>query len=163
MSREGFLLTHSQSHLGGGRARDARPYPEPAEVSPMAKRVISMSSELQLLIEGVGGIYALNRRFIENFGMEAELPENISSLLAILIERLRLLDRAVRGAVDPRLAWCIENDAFRHGDPGETDLVLPEFTEKQAAQHHRAHWKRARLRLRSKKRSKASSEEGASG
>jgi hypothetical protein len=117
----------------------------------MAKRVISISSELQLLLEGVQGVYLLNRRFIESFGMEEELPESISALLAILIERLRLMDRAVRGSIDPHVAWCVENDAARHGDPNEKDLVLPEWSEKRLARHHRAAWKRARLRLKSKR------------
>ena len=120
----------------------------------MPKRVISISSELQLLIENVRGVYALNRRFIESFGMETDLPENISALLAILVERLRLMDRVVRGTVDPYVAWCPENDASRHGDPRERDLTLTEWSEKQAARHHRAHWKRARTRLRSSRPSK---------
>ena len=128
----------------------------------MPKRVISLSSELQLLLEGVRGVYLLNRRFIESFGMETELPESVSALLAILIERLRLVDRVVRGTVDPHVAWCTENDAARHGEPNEKDLVLPEWSERRLARHHRAAWKRARLRLKSKgPAGKCGSKEGA--
>jgi hypothetical protein len=45
----------------------------------MTKRV-SLSSELQLLLESARGIYALNCRFIESFGMETDLPESMYPL-----------------------------------------------------------------------------------
>jgi hypothetical protein len=120
----------------------------------MQRKTVSVSSELQLLIDGARGVHALTRRFIDSFGMETELPESISALLVIMIERLRLMDRAVRGTVDPHLVYCVENDASRSANPSEEDLVLTEWSERRLARHHRAQWKRARTRMRSAKPAK---------
>ena len=69
------------------------------------------------------------RSVLMRVGMETKLLENVSALLAILIERLRLVDRVVRGAVDPHLAWCIESDAVRLGKPELKNILLPEWSE----------------------------------
>jgi len=117
----------------------------------MRRKTVSLSSEVQLVIEATRGVHALTRRFIESYGMETELPESIAALLVVLIERLRLVDKVIRGTVDPHLAWCVENDAARFGDPKEKDLVLTEWSERRMARHHRAEWKRAKARLASEK------------
>jgi hypothetical protein len=70
----------------------------------VAKRTIILSNELQVLMDGVRGVHALTRWFIDSYGMKTELPEIISALLVVLVERLRLVARVVRGTVDPRLA-----------------------------------------------------------
>jgi hypothetical protein len=135
-----------------GARHTPRPNLKPAEVSLMAKRVISLSNELQLLMEGIRGVHSLTCKFIDSYGMETALPENISALLVVLIERLRLVDRVVRGTVDPRLAWSPENDSrLSPSDPREEDVLLQAWSERRLARHHRREWKRARARLKEKK------------
>jgi hypothetical protein len=73
-------------------------------------------------------------------------------MLVLLVERLRLVDRAVRGTIDPRLAWWPENDAdLSPGDPSEEDVRLVAWSDRKLARHHRAEWKRTRRRLRQAK------------
>jgi hypothetical protein len=111
----------------------------------LAKRAVSLSNEVQLVMDAVRGVHALTRKFIDSYGMETELPETISALLVVLVERLRLADRVLRGSEDPHLLWCPENDAStaREGD----DHVLPAWSDKRLARHHRTELKRAKVRL----------------
>jgi hypothetical protein len=80
---------------------------------------------------------------------DPDLPEAVASMLVLVTERLRLIDRVVRGATDPRMAWCPENDADGSpGDPSEDDVRLEAWSDRKLARHHRRQWKRARGRLR---------------
>ena len=113
---------------------------------------VNLSNELHLLMDSICGVHSLTRRWIDSFGMDAEIPQQVSSLLVVLIERIRLMDRVTRGTVDPHLVWSPENDADScPGDRKEEDLVLVAWSERRLARHHRAEWKRARGRLRWKK------------
>jgi hypothetical protein len=111
---------------------------------------LSVSNELRLVMGSIRAAHALTRHWIENYGMDLEdVPEAIASLLVILVERLRLLDRVGRGTLDPRLAWCAENDADRsHRDPNEDDVRLEAWSDLDLVRHHRAEWKRVKRRLR---------------
>lgn len=100
-------------------------------------------------MDATRGVHAITRKFIESYGMEKELPETISALLVLLIERLRLVDRVVRGDVDPRLLWCSENDAASRYIEAQ-DTQLSAWSDKKLARHHRAELKRAKTRLREK-------------
>lgn len=115
----------------------------------MSRRAVSLSNEVQLVMDAIRGVHGLTRKFIESYGMETDLPETISALLVVLIERLRLADRVLRGTVDPLVLWCLENDASvaREGD----DHVLPVWSDKKLARHHRAELRRAKTRLRDKR------------
>ena len=113
---------------------------------PKRKRV-SLSSELHLTMDAINGVRSLTKQWIDSFGMDSRLPDQIRALLAIVTERIRLMDRAVRGAVDPHLVWCEENDAKYAGDPNEDDHVLVAWGERRLARHHRAEWHRAKRRL----------------
>lgn len=119
-------------------------------------KTVSLSSELHLMMESIRGVHSLTRRWIESFGMDVGVPDQIAALLVVLIERLRLMDRAIRGTIDPHLVWSPENDAdLIPGDPNENDQVLSAWTDRQLARHHRAEWKRAKGRLCWKKRSRS--------
>ena len=115
----------------------------------MARRAVSLSNEVQLVMDALRGVHAITRKFIEGYGMETELPETIAALLVLLVERLRLADRVLRGTADPHLLWCSENDASmaREGD----DHLLSAWSEKKLARHHRAELKRAKVRLHEKR------------
>jgi hypothetical protein len=122
----------------------------------MPKRTLSLSNELHLAMGAIRGVHRLTRYWIENYGMDdPDLPEGVASMLALVIERLRLLDRVARGTLDPRLAWCPENDAeIAPGDPSEEDVRLEAWSDGKLPRHHRAEWKRARTRASSRRRTK---------
>jgi hypothetical protein len=114
----------------------------------MSRKTLSLSNELSLMIDALGGVHRLTRHWIENYGMDLDdVPQSIGSLLVILRERLRLLDRVARGTLDPRLAWCRENDAEGSpGDPSEEDVRLVTWSDRKLVRHHRMEWKRAKRR-----------------
>lgn len=116
-------------------------------------KTVGLSNELHLMMSAVHGVHRLTRHWIENYGMDLDdVPDAIAALLVMLIERLRLLDRVARGTIDPRLAWCAENDAERSpGDPSEDDLRLAAWSDSKLLHHHRGEVKRAKRRLRAAK------------
>jgi hypothetical protein len=117
----------------------------------MPKKTLSLSNELTLMIDALGGVHCLTRHWIENYGMdEHDVPESIGALLVVLRERFRLLDRVVRGTLDPQVAWCPENDADRSpGDPNEEDVHLATWSDRKLVRHHRMEWQRATRRRES--------------
>lgn len=77
----------------------------------MAKRkAVSLSNELHVLIRAVDGARVLADRSTDSTLDDTSVPSSIEASLVLVVERLRLLDRVVRDAVDPRLLWCDEND-----------------------------------------------------
>jgi hypothetical protein len=114
----------------------------------MRRKTISLSNELQLLLDATQGVRSLVQRWIDSFGMEAQIPEQISALLVLLAERLRLLDRATRGSVDPRLVWSPQNDQkLVPGDRAEASVTLTAWSDQQLARYHRKQWQRIRRRV----------------
>lgn len=114
----------------------------------MAKRAVSLSHELHLLFKALQGARALVEQWIASppdgsLGA-GELPPAVSTILVLLTERLRLLDRVARGTIDPRLLLCPENEALGRSEREEEDVTLPVWSERQLARHHRAEWKRAK-------------------
>jgi hypothetical protein len=126
---------------------------EMSEPASRVGKVVSVSNELRLIMDAIDGVHHLTRQWIESRGVGTnDVPDTISALLVLLVERLRFLDRVARGVVDPRLAWCLENDTeHAPGDPSEDDLRLTAWSDAKLARHHRAEWKRAKRRLRSRK------------
>ena len=119
----------------------------------MKRKRISLSNELTVIMDATRGIHGLTRRWIEAYGMlDAEAPDAISALLVVVVERVRLLDRVVRGTVDPWLLVCRENQALPPQDGDEDDVVLPAWSDAELARHHRAGWKMARARLKRRRR-----------
>jgi len=116
----------------------------------MKKKRVSLSNELTLLMDATRGVHGLTRRWIESYGMlDAEAPDAISAMLVVIVERIRLIDRVVRGTVDPRLVLCAQNQSLPPQEGDEADVLLTVWSEKDLARHHRAGWKRARSRLKS--------------
>jgi len=113
----------------------------------MKRKSVSLSCELHLMMDAIKGVRSLTKQWIDSFGMDRELPHQIQALLAIITERIRFTDRVLRGTIDPRLAWCPENDGDLHRDPGEDDHVLVEWSEQKQARHHRNEWRRLKRRL----------------
>lgn len=123
----------------------------------MSKR-ISLSDELTLLFEGVQGARGLVEKVTHNQCSDdresAETAHAVVALLVLLTERLRLLDRVVRGTVDAAVLSCPQNEANPPTDEvrkGEEDVVLRAWNAKRLLRHHRTEWKRARRRLRREK------------
>jgi hypothetical protein len=116
----------------------------------MLKKTVSVSNELTLVMDAVRGVRLLTKAWIDSYGLDADIPHTISALLVLLHERLRLLDRVVQGQLDPRLAWCPQNDAASTFIDGE-DQHLAAWSERRVASHHEAEWKRAKRRIASEK------------
>jgi hypothetical protein len=115
----------------------------------MQRKRVSLSNEMHLLMDSIGGIHSLTRQWIDSFGHDHRVPDQISALLTVLIERLRLMDRVIRGTLDPHLVWSPGNDTKEcPGDPNEEDVLLTAWSERKLARHHRAAWRRAKGRLR---------------
>lgn len=128
----------------------------------MSKRV-SLSDELTTLFEGVRGARGLVEKIRQNQCSDdrehAETANAVVAFLVLLTERLRLLDRVVRGTVDGAVLSCPQNEAItREGSEvreGEEDIILRAWSEKRLLRHHRAEWKRAKRRLAREKVEKA--------
>lgn len=97
----------------------------------MSKRV-SLSDELTTLFEGVRGARGLVEKIRQNQCSDdrehAETANAVVAFLVLLTERLRLLDRVVRGTVDGAVLSCPQNEAItREGSEvreGEEDVIL---------------------------------------
>jgi hypothetical protein len=126
------------------------------------RKSVSLSNELHILMDSLRGVHSLTRQWIDSFGDDPLVPDQISAFLTVLIERIRLMDRVVRGTVDPHVVWSPENDAEDcPGDPAEEDIILTAWSERKLARHHRAAWRRAKGRLRVTKAEQSESEETA--
>lgn len=116
------------------------------------RKRVSLSNELHVVMESVGGIRSLTRQWIDSFGAEPHLPDQVHGLLSVVIDRLRLLDRAVRGTVDPRLLWSQQNDVdLIPGDPTEEDVVFASWSDRRLLRHHRKATRTLKRRLRRRK------------
>jgi hypothetical protein len=122
------------------------------------RKAVSLSNELYHLIRTVDTVRELAQRVGESSFDEGAPTLLIASALVIVKERLRLIDRAVRGTVDPFLLWCRENDAIEPIDDspdaeGEDDDVLLQFwSDKKTVRRLRRDLRSAKRRLRRTKR-----------
>ena len=120
----------------------------------MLKKTVSVSNELTIVMDAVRGVRLLTKAWIDSYGLDLDIPHTISALLVLLHERLRLFDRVVQGQLDPRLAWCPQNDAGSTFIDGE-DQHLAAWSERRLASHHEVEWKRTTRRLAMEKPRKA--------
>lgn len=111
------------------------------------RKGVSLSEELHHLIRTIDGVRELAERLNESLFHDGSSPLSIASSLIMVKERLRLIDRVVRGDVDPRILWCAQNDALLPTDEG-TDVVLWIRSEKEAVRRLRKELKAAKRRLR---------------
>jgi len=115
------------------------------------RKAISLSEELHHLMRTIDGVRELAEQVGESAFHDGTLPLSIASNLVLVTERLRLIDRVVRGAVDPRLLWCVANDTLPPGDSGD-DVVLRVWSDEEAVRQLRKEWRSARRRLRRAKK-----------
>lgn len=111
------------------------------------RKAVSLSEELHHLIRTVDGIRQLAERLNEPAFHDLVLPLSIASNLVIVKERLRLIDRVVRGAVDPWLLWCSEN-GVKKGTDDANDIVVESWSDRQTIRRLRKNLKMAKRRLR---------------
>jgi hypothetical protein len=76
-----------------------------------SERRVSLSNELHSLLSAIDGV-----RNPATASLELEVPprralDQIEAILILVVERVRLLDRAARGQEDPRIVWCRANDS----------------------------------------------------
>jgi hypothetical protein len=120
-----------------------------------SRKAISLSNELHLIAKGIDGVRLTAERLsVDASGEEGRMAGVIASQLTILRERLLLLDRVVRGDVDPRLLWCTENDALPLIDDGthdDEDVTFQVWSERAELRRYRRLWKMARRRLQRRK------------
>jgi len=120
----------------------------------MDPKTVSLSGELHMLIRAIDGTRDIAERLNESMFHDGNLPLAIAANLALVRERLRMLDRAVRGAIDPRLLWCADNDAtplLSDGANDGNDICLDAWSNEEAARWHRREWRAAKRRLRTDK------------
>ena len=117
------------------------------------RKAVSLSREMHLLIRTVDGVREAAERLSESMSHDEGLSLSIASNLTLLKERLRLIDRVVRGAVDPRVLWCPENNALPavEGDSDDGgDVLLRAWSDKRAVHRLRNEWRAAKRRLRNR-------------
>lgn len=85
------------------------------------RKAVSVSEELYLAIRAIDGVRELAERLAESSFDTGPVPLSIASTLVIVRERLRMLDRAVRGTVDPMLLWCRETEPTESVDDNGND------------------------------------------
>lgn len=113
------------------------------------RKRISLSHELDLVMKSIAGTKQLAILLADSPPETGLLTWSVVAVLTAVEERVRLLDRAVRGTVDPLLLWCAENNAMSATDSeDEADIFLVEWSDKRRARQHRRELKRARWRLR---------------
>ncbi len=119
---------------------------------PMEDRKdVSLSDELHHLLLAIDGARELAERLGESSLEVSPMAYSIASTMVLVRERLRLLERAVRGAVDPWLLWSRDNAASEplgERSDDESDLTLEGWSDKQAVHRHRKYLKTARRSLR---------------
>lgn len=115
------------------------------------RKSVSLSSELHLVARTIDATRILTEQWKELHLNEDDLPRLARALHATLVlvrERLTLVDRAVRGTLDPRHLFCQENEALDElpGDD-EGDVVLRPWSPKKTAERLRRDADRAEHHL----------------
>lgn len=93
----------------------------------MAKKAVSLSSELHLIVRTLDAVGLLLQQWAELHFSEDEVRRvapGVHATVVLVRERVRLLDRVVRDTIDPRFLLMVEN---RGEDPlpgDDDDIVL---------------------------------------
>lgn len=113
------------------------------------QKAVSLSNELHIVIGALDGVRAVADYCVHDPLGDRPPTTTISASIVVLMERLRLLDRVVRDAIDPRALWCEENDAIPLSDmPGERDVVFKVWSDRKCARRYRRDARAARRRQR---------------
>ncbi|MBX3214342.1 MAG: hypothetical protein KF850_20070 [Labilithrix sp.] len=115
------------------------------------RKAVSLSDELYHLIRTIDAVRQLSERLGEASFEEGALLLSIASTLLVVKERMKLLDRAVRGSVDPFILWCAENDGTEplegDKDEGGGDVLLWSWSDGATVRRLRKQLKSAKRRL----------------
>lgn len=88
-------------------------------------------------------------------GNPVHLLHDLAASLTVVEARLVLLQRVIRGTLDPEQLWCAAND----GDAEDKeDIVLPAWSLRRTERNARREYRRAKARLAWRSRRKASGE-----
>lgn len=94
----------------------------------MSERSVSLSDELHSLFKTVEGARVLVEHVIHSPDDEprysTQVAHSVVAILVMLTERIRLLDRIVRGTIDPQVIACRQNEALPIKEGDEDDVVL---------------------------------------
>jgi hypothetical protein len=111
---------------------------------------VSLSSELRQLFQGLIGARILVERLIDSPAEESIAGDGaahaVVAILALLVERLRLVERVVRGGVDPAFIACRQNEATPAMAGDEPDVFLAVWDDVMLAKHHRTELRRTKRR-----------------
>jgi hypothetical protein len=99
----------------------------------MSRPALSLSSELNLILEALEGIQLLTKLQAEHHLLGKEHQRATVAGLVVIRERLRRLDRVVRGVADPREILISEN----RGLAGDDELQVATWGTKRTLAHHR--------------------------
>jgi hypothetical protein len=114
------------------------------------RKTVSLSGELHLLIHAIEGVRELAERLDDSSFHDGTLLLSIASNLVVVRERLRLIDRVVRGVLDPWHLWSPQNEALPAVKDGD-DVLLPAWSDAQMIRRLRKDWRSAKRRLRRSK------------
>ena len=109
---------------------------------------ISVAKELHLLGGAIDALKIATERQAEHGGRDpAAFASAMGGGLALLRERVQLLERVVRRSASPAQMLCRENEA--HVGPGEvaSDLLIPLWRSAELATRWEYEWKTAMARL----------------
>jgi len=110
---------------------------------------LSLSDELWMLFKSLDGARMLAEEATESADV-GDVAHTLVAVLGVVTERLRLLDRVVRGTVDPRVLLCSQNQRESpeaNADDENADIFLPTWSDEELLRHHRAAVRRAKRRI----------------
>jgi len=118
----------------------------------MSRPALSISGELNLILEALetvrllaeleAGLHLTKRQ-------QQRAARATGASLLLIRERVRSLDRVVRGLVDPAALLVAENGAHPDRDSDEGDVAIPTWGTKRTLENHRRELERAERRAQS--------------
>ena len=115
----------------------------------MSRPALSISGELNLILEALetvrllaeleAGLHLTKRQ-------QQRAARATGASLLLIRERVRQLDRIVRGLVDPAALLVAENGAHPDHDSDEGDVAMPTWGNKRTLGHHEREAERAKRR-----------------
>lgn len=114
----------------------------------MKTKRISLLFELENIINALAAVRIMSAELgsdqfatVEDF---RAAPACIESLSILVTERLRLLSRAIRDEVDPRLLWCPDNSVLRgiEDAPEFKDIIITGWSAKRRRREAQAELRR---------------------
>jgi hypothetical protein len=110
-------------------------------------RRVSLSAELMTIRDAIGAVRLLVHPLLflplGECGVPRGLPRAVIAGLTLVEERLRHVDRAICGVIDPRTIATAENEPGRPDD-GSTDVILLPWSPKRRARQELRGAKRLR-------------------